>query len=217
MSGRKKLKKQFKFRYFFIYVLTFILIWQLFGVFEFVESFKKFNNENIDLNSIDTVVVLTGSAGRLNLAYKLFKEHKINKLLISGTGSNVTYGILAKQYNWDIQDEENIVLDNFASSTMENAKNSYNKIMHYNVKNVCIVTSLLHMKRAALLFNWAFLDSNINLFYYVSNLETFDYDYWYEDSKNFKIIFSEYFKYEYYRFLILYKNIKRSWYDKLKR
>jgi len=209
MNGRKKLKKQFKFKYFF-YIFIFIFIWELFGVFDYVESFKKYNNQTLDLSKTDMIVVLTGSAGRLNLAYKLFKDYSIKKLLISGVGSNITYNILAKQYNWDMLDEENILLDNLSSSTIENAKISYDKIMQHEVNNICIVTSLMHMKRAELLFDWAFKNSTVNVSYYSSSQDIFDYKFWYKDSKMFKTIFSEYFKYEYYKFLILIKSILKE-------
>lgn len=194
-----------KFRYFFLYALICLFVWELTGLVDFATSLKKYKTPTANLNDIDILVVLTGSSGRIETAYKLFSENNIKKILISGVGKNITFDILSKEFNLDSVYKDNIILDYESSTTLENALVTASKIVEYDVKNVCIVTSLSHMKRAFFLFEKVLDGMDLNLTYYSSNINEIDFDNWWMNYKSFKIVFLEYIKYEYYRFLNKFK------------
>lgn len=194
-----------KLRYYFLYLFVALFVWEIFGVFHYANSLSKFKNSEIDFKDIDMIVVLTGSVGRLDTAYKLFKENNVKTLLISGVGEKVSFDILARKYSWDIDLKDKIFLDAESKTTLDNARFTASKILEYDYKNICVVSSLTHMKRAYFIFSEVLDVFDVSLSYYSSSSNELDSEVWWKDFKIVKTVFEEYIKYEYYKFLMFFK------------
>lgn len=194
-----------KLKYYFLYLFICLFVWELLGFFNYANSLLKYKNTAVDFNEVELLVVLTGSIGRLDTAYNLFKEHNIKTLLVSGVGEKVTYEVLANKYFWDSNLKEKIIIESESKTTLDNARYTASTIIEHDYKNICIVTSLTHMKRAYFIFNRVMDGLDINVSYYSSNPNELDAEDWWKDTKLAKTVFVEYVKYEYYKFLVFLK------------
>lgn len=189
-------------RYYFLYLFICLFVWELLGVFNFANSLQKYKATDVDFKNVELLVVLTGGTGRLDTAYNLFKENNIKMLLVSGAGEKVTFDILANKYGWDASLKDNITVESESKTTIDNARYTASKIIEYDLKNICVVTSLTHMKRAYFIFNRVMDGLDVNINFYSSNSSELDAEDWWKDYKLSKTVFIEYIKYEYYKFLI---------------
>ena len=95
---------------------------------------------------------------RLSYAILLYKKGVIKKILISGGNGNlINEGYL--EANWSKRflleigiPQDDILIENKSRNTYENAKYSYELLKHNN-KNLLLITSAWHMKRANFCFN----------------------------------------------------------------
>ncbi len=139
------------------------------GIFESNPLFKQ-NNAQAEID-------------RLLAAMDLYKENKIEKILISGGNVKVN-GIIGAAYNEAISakeflirngiKEKDIILDLKARNTYENAVYSKKILNKYKIKEkVILITSAYHMKRSIACFekeNIQFKPYPTN-FYYRNDLE----------------------------------------------
>lgn len=121
-----------------------------------------------DANTIkpaDSIVVLTGSKGRIEAGFDLLLNNKAPKLLISGVTQGVTFNNIVNARAMSAEKKSRIKrhccieLDYIADTTETNATESAKWIERHNMKTIILVTSHLHMPRAQLQFNRALPDT----------------------------------------------------------
>ncbi|NBX04357.1 MAG: YdcF family protein [Alphaproteobacteria bacterium] len=103
----------------------------------------------------DKVVVLTGGSGRIELGLKLFSEHPIKRLFISGAGKTTTLQDIIKKAPAELRgaveaQSQNIILGHEAENTIGNAEEVSAWLEGQSLPhNICLVTSNYHMPRAS--------------------------------------------------------------------
>lgn len=97
----------------------------------------------------DAIVVLTGSAGRIDRGLALVAGHQANRLLISGVARQVRPIELAVQYKTPmVLFDCCIDLGHEAGDTRANGKETADWVKAHGFKSVRLVTSDWHMARA---------------------------------------------------------------------
>lgn len=148
---------------------------------------------------VDVIVVLAGDKGyRTEYGVKLFKEGYASKLIFTGGEiyKDVTAAALMKKHAVDLGVlEKDIVLEEKADSTYENAAFTKELMLKNKFNSAIIVSSNYHMKRSKMLFDRVFKDTNINLIYCASNDQYFNPNKWWASNKSVMITFNEYLKF----------------------
>ena len=160
------------------------------------------SKQDLDDEHIDMIVVLTGSMGRIETAYGLMNSKNVPILLISGANSKIGFDDLAKRHSWDQSSSHKIKIDNVSTSTLNNAKITREFAINNNVDNIVLVTSIYHLQRSVLSFNKIFKNEKINIIPYGTYINPLALNSWWHDRDVFKNIFTEYFKYQYYRLIL---------------
>lgn len=193
------------------YVWVFLLMTVLVGIALELTGFHQYalyiyNAQDLKVEvedkDIDMVVVLTGSMGRIETAYELMNNKNIPMLFISGADSRVGYDALAKRHLWDPSSSHKIKIDNISTTTLNNAKLTREFALNNGVDNIILVTSIYHLQRSLLSFNKVFKDDKINIIPYGTSIKPLEFNSWWNDYDVFKSIFTEYFKYQYYKIIL---------------
>lgn len=109
-----------------------------------------FSGFNLDYNRIN----FNKGSDRIIYAISLYRQHKINKILISGgsglvNNQEIKESVLIKDFIINLGVKENdILIDDKSRNTHENALFSVEIIKENKFKNVLLLTSAFHMKRA---------------------------------------------------------------------
>jgi len=131
-----------------IRIFSFVLLLWIIGFAWFAINLPRPANPEAET---DSVVVLTGGAGRIDRALEILEDEKAERLLISGVDRDVTSGELAAEYD---RDEElfasSIDLGFQAVDTRSNALETARWIARRDDASVRFVTSDWHMRRAQL-------------------------------------------------------------------
>ena len=97
--------------------------------------------------------------GRCDVAYESAIKYPNSFIFLTGGGTakenkDVTEGGQMKEYLVKVKglDEKRIILETKAMDTIENAKNTIEKLTEYNIKSITVITSDYHIRRANLLF-----------------------------------------------------------------
>lgn len=97
--------------------------------------------------------------GRCDVAYESAIKYPNSFIFLTGGGTakenkDVTEGGQMKEYLVNVKglDEKRIILETKAMDTIENAKNTIEKLTEYNIKSITVITSDYHIRRANLLF-----------------------------------------------------------------
>ena len=100
----------------------------------------------------DAIAVLTGGAGRIELALRLLAEGHAGRLLVSGTGRGELADLLAAAGLGPTLAAQvapaQVTLGRFARSTRGNAREIAEFVAANNVRSLIVVTSGYHMRRA---------------------------------------------------------------------
>ena len=169
------------------------------------------------LPSVDVVVCLAGGRGRIGLAGDVWLQYwetahahlekgsRVPILYLAGMGPQVHWGQVIKQFKPQVQKvilPENVLIENESSNTVANAVWLAGYAKKRNWKNVLLLTSTYHMKRAQLIFERV-LNSHENQV----QLETlsvfqdpFSISHWRKESIGIRVTLLEYVKSLYYRF-----------------
>ena len=107
------------------------------------------NKDNTDNIQSKTIVVITGSVGRLKAAENLISLNAEGRLLISGVAKGVKYSEIIKSKTID---HKKVDLGYNAQSTLGNAVETKVWVSNNNLKDFILITDDWHMKRALLLF-----------------------------------------------------------------
>lgn len=109
---------------------------------------------NDELNKADAIVVFSGDNGpRTEKGVELLKEGLGDYLILSGgiVYDDVTMAELMKNYAMKLEvPEENILIDDKAATTHENAEFTKDIIEESNFKSIIVVTSEYHSRRSKL-------------------------------------------------------------------
>ena len=128
--------------------LSFLLILWMIGFAWFAIDLPQPADADIDT---DSVVVLTGGAGRITHALEILESEKAKRLLVSGVDRDVKPGELAAEYDRPAELFDCCVDLGFqAVDTRSNALETARWVAKREDKSVRLVTSDWHMRRARL-------------------------------------------------------------------
>lgn len=106
----------------------------------------------------EALVVLTGSAGRVDMGFELLDKGRAPRLFISGVGDERDAQAFFESYKLPqalrskLQQEGVLTIDREASSTFENAYETKRWLKNKPYKNLCLITAHYHMPRSLTLF-----------------------------------------------------------------
>lgn len=111
----------------------------------------------IEDNSADCAVVLTGGPGRVREGFDLLSQKKIQKLIITGVNPHVWLKDIFPQWLFygDL-DETSVILERRSTTTYGNAQQSLPLIEALLCHDLILITSNLHIHRAAATFHAVF-------------------------------------------------------------
>lgn len=100
-------------------------------------------------NQADCAVVLTGGAGRVREGFDLLANQNVKKLIISGVHQNVQLRDIMPTWTfYGPLREEDVVLEKHSETTYGNAQQSLAIVEALRCRDVIVVTSRTHMRRA---------------------------------------------------------------------
>ncbi|MBX2986291.1 MAG: YdcF family protein [Bdellovibrionaceae bacterium] len=108
----------------------------------------------------DCAVVLTGGPGRVREGFDLLADRHVKKLIISGVHPDARLRDLMP--NWTFHHglkEEDVVLEKRSETTWGNAQQSLPIVEALRCRDIVLVTSRAHMRRAFRTFRSAFPES----------------------------------------------------------
>lgn len=142
----------------------------------------------------DVIIVLSGGAGRVEKAAELYKEGYAAKLILSNV--NGYAGSLGDMLQTAIANgipEEDILTENIAKSTYENAEFTLPLLQELNFESALVVSSDFHMRRVKFNFDSVYRKSDIQLTYVASETK-FKIRNWWKDEFSRGLVFEEYSK-----------------------
>ena len=101
---------------------------------------------------VDVIIVLGGDMSRVNAGVDLYEQGYANKILLTGTSAE-RMNSLAQSLGVP---EANIILEEKARTTYENAKYSFQIMEDRGFKSAIVVTSPYHTRRASIIFHHFF-------------------------------------------------------------
>jgi uncharacterized SAM-binding protein YcdF (DUF218 family) len=163
------------------------------GLIWFVSTLPA--DARVDMEShTDAIVVLTGGTNRLQTGIDLLREHKADKLFITGVYRGVEIAELlrlARNAPGDL--ECCIELDYEAGDTVGNAAETARWMNEHGYKSMRLVTSNYHMRRSMLEFRMAGAAETILA--HPITPEDFHAEGWWRQQHNLSLLASEYTKY----------------------
>ena len=151
------------FTFLFIFLILFTL--SLLEDFLFIQNLK---NQNLNFGNIDCIIVLTGGKGRISEAFKYINQPNVQFIVISGANPLSSRKDILSHYKEHKHYFKKIIIENFSKNTIENAIETKRIIKGKNVKNILIITSVTHLKRAKYIFKKLFYNVNKKLFFHYS-------------------------------------------------
>lgn len=115
------------------------------------------------LPEADCGVVLTGATGRVREAFEYLAQKKIKKLIVSGVYKEARLiEVFPYLPYYNEINSNDIVLEKRSETTFGNAQQSLNLVEGLRCRDIVLITSQLHMRRAYSIFRATFPD-NINI------------------------------------------------------
>ena len=148
----------------------------------------------------DAIVVLTGGANRIKVAFDLLNNDLSDTLFISGVEKKTSLKSLLKAQGVYPAANKKIILENASQNTVENAIEVNDWIKKNNIKSIRLVTSHYHLPRSALEFK--IQNKGLHLVLtpvFSKNVAS----HWWASSGTFCLVASEYTK-----FLLVYLKMK---------
>lgn len=154
--------------------------------------------ENGDTSrSCDAVVAISGgnTSERTAKAIDIFKQGYGKKLIFSGANSDPDTisdaAQMAKQARGSGVSTNDILMDQQAKNTYENAKNVAAIIKEQKYKTIILVTSPYHSTRAALEFKKAFMNTDVRVFSAPADNDPEWNDLWWTNTRGWYLALSE--------------------------
>ncbi|WP_165613546.1 YdcF family protein [Desulfotruncus arcticus] len=150
------------------------------------------------LTKVDVLVTLGGDLDRELYAAELYRQGLAPKIIMSGCGSSAAK--MAKKATKAGVRARDIILEEHAVSTYENAIYSKGIMLAQNFKSAIIVSSPYHMRRTKLVFERVFKNTGVKLLYSPTNNSDFNVDGQCSSERDKEIVRREYIKLIYYWF-----------------
>jgi len=162
-------------------------------IFNIMENFLVVNEEP---KPADVIIVLGGGHGeRVDLGVRLYHLGYANKILLTGgsTGCETTEAQLMQgQALSSGVPKDDILLEEQARSTYENAKYSFEIMRSKKFRSAILVTSAYHTRRASMIFNRLFEGIELTVCSVPNNLRNTNK--WWQDSRRAEAVVYEYLK-----------------------
>lgn len=150
------------------------------------------------LTKVDVLVTLGGDSERELYAAELYRQGLAPKIIMSGCGSSASK--MAKRAVKTGVNAGDVILEERAESTYENALYSKNIISAQDFKSAIIVSSPYHMRRTKLVFERVFKNTGVKLLYSPTKDSGFNVDGLCKSERDRAIVKREYIKLIYYWF-----------------
>lgn len=140
----------------------------------------------------DAIVVLTGGKGRVTEGVRLYRERAARYLIIVGADPAVRKSDIYQPRHGD-PSSDGVILEKNSRNTLENAIYGRDVIIRHDIRSILLITSRYHLKRATILMRNA-LPGNCSIYPYpvdTTNLK----ETWWNHSRSFSLLFSEFYKY----------------------
>ena len=154
-------------------IFSLIMVILIFSVTKIIVTKKDYSifcEKGETPSSCDAIVAISGgnTSARTTRAIELFKQGYGKKLIFSGANSDPSAisdaAQMAKQARRSGVSISDILIEEQAKNTNENAKNVSNIVKDRKYKSIILVTSPYHSTRAALEFKKAFLNTDVRVF-----------------------------------------------------
>lgn len=172
--------------------------------------------DGVHLPQVDAIVCLAGGRGRVAAAGDLWYHYlemarerplvirKVPLLYFSGTGPQMTWSLLVKQFRRGISQSiqpENVIIEKESSNTDENARWLADYAVKHHWKRIVLLTSSYHMKRARFIFDQVLkkLENPIEVETLSVYQEPFTSEEWRSGPNGIRVTLLEYMKWVYYR------------------
>jgi len=144
-----------------IWILIPVLLVFILGAGLYIKIYSEIKQETltswIQEPSADCGIVLTGSAGRIREGISILTRGFVKKLIISGVHPDVELRELFHETpvtsNWK---EEDVILEKKSATTYGNAQQVWPLAEVLGCRDIVLVTSQLHMRRAYKTFQQSF-------------------------------------------------------------
>jgi uncharacterized SAM-binding protein YcdF (DUF218 family) len=109
----------------------------------------------------EALVVLTGSAGRIETGFKLLEQGRAPRLFITGVGDDrhsekfLQHYVPSAAMRAKLESPEVLSIDRKATSTFENAEQTNIWLEQTGLTRLCLVTAHYHMPRSLMVFKTA--------------------------------------------------------------
>ncbi len=149
--------------------------------------------------SVDALVVLTGSSGRVERGFELLAQGNAPLLYISGAGAKVTVADMLNQHASPALREEilakgyEVILDHAASTTQTNATESAVFIRTRHYQTIRLITGHYHMPRSLVEFRAVLPDVTILTEPVLS--DQFEQSVWWQNPSTRRVVLQEFHKY----------------------
>lgn len=147
---------------------------------------------------VDVLITLSGDTERDLYAAELYRLGMAPKIIMSGCGSWAKQ-MAARAVNAGAKAQD-IILEEKAESTYENAVYSRDIVLKNGFKSAIVVSSPYHMRRAKLVFGRVFRNTGVKLIYCSTKDSGFNVDGQCKNEIDRQIVRSEYIKLVYYWF-----------------
>ncbi len=170
-----------------------ILILICYMFFLFANDIGNYRDEELKSNAI---VVLTGGMGRVEEGALLLLNRRAQYLILSGVHKESDLRAILFKTRLNI-DASKTILENNSTNTYENAVEVAKIIRHKNFKDIILVTSRYHMKRAFYTFRKT-IPPDVRIYVHPVSSPNFNENNWYKDINSIGIIVFEFVKFYWY-------------------
>ena len=174
-----------------------ILIFSVTKIIVAKKDYSIFCEKGGTPSSCDAIVAISGgnTSARTTRAIELFKQGYGKKLIFSGANSDPDTisdaAQMAKQARRSGVSTNDILMDQQAKNTYENAKNVAAIIKEQKHKTIILVTSPYHSTRAALEFKKAFINTDVRVFSAPADNDPEWNDLWWTNTRGWYLALSE--------------------------
>lgn len=142
-------------------VFATVVVWGVFLVWAYTREVRLILSQPINSwsedVSADCAVSLTGGPQRIREGLDLLSRHSVQKLIISGVHPQATLRDIfpMQPYYGDLR-EQDVILERRSQTTFGNAQQTYPLVEALHCRDLVLITSRIHMRRALSTFRAEF-------------------------------------------------------------
>ncbi|MBI5682506.1 MAG: YdcF family protein [Deltaproteobacteria bacterium] len=155
--------------------------------------------------SSDVIVVLTGGTGRIETGASLLSKGRAPFLILSGVNRESDLKSIFFKTNIDI-DSKRVILETSSKSTYENAVEVKAILKEKGFKDIVLVTSNYHTKRAFYIFRKV-LPPDVKIQTHPVSTPNFDENRWWQHATSIGIVVMEFIKFYWYKVQLYFYTI----------